>query len=141
MIIVLITGSAGLIGSEATCFFHERGFDIVGVDNNMREYFFGADGSTTWNRAQLESGLVNYRHRTIDIRDAAAIDALFAEFGTAIKLVIHTAAQPSHDWAAREPITDFTSDGLPACNFLYVKHVPNRRPPKVTGYPPASFCT
>ena len=69
MSIVLITGSAGLIGSEATRFFHERGFDIVGVDNNMREYFFGADGSTTWNRAQLESGLANYRHRAVDIRN------------------------------------------------------------------------
>ena len=118
MSIVLITGSAGLIGSEATRFFHERGFDIVGVDNNMREYFFGADGSTTWNRAQLESGLANYRHRAVDIRDAAAIDALFAEFGTAIELVIHTAAQPSHDWAAREPITDFTVNANGTLNLL-----------------------
>ena len=74
MSIVLITGSAGLIGSEATHFFHERGFDIVGVDNNMRQYFFGKDGSTTWNREQLEDCLANYHHRDADIRDTAAID-------------------------------------------------------------------
>ena len=118
MSIVLITGSAGLIGSEATRFFHERGFDIVGVDNNMRQYFFGADGSTTWNREQLEAGLPNYRHRDADIRDIAAIDALFAEFGKDIELVIHTAAQPSHDWAAREPITDFTVNANGTLNLL-----------------------
>ena len=118
MSIVLITGSAGLIGSEATRFFHERGFDIVGVDNNMREYFFGDDGSTTWNREQLQSGLANYRHRAVDIRDAAAIDALFADIGTDVELVIHTAAQPSHDWAAREPITDFTVNANGTLNLL-----------------------
>ena len=117
MSIALITGSAGLIGSEATRFFHERGFDIVGVDNNMRQYFFGADGSTTWNREQLE-GLTNYHHRDVDIRDTAAIDALFAECGKDIALVIHTAAQPSHDWAAREPITDFTVNANGTLNLL-----------------------
>ena len=79
----------------------------------MRQYFFGADGSTTWNREQLE-GLTNYRHRDVDIRDTAAIDALFAECGKDIALVIHTAAQPSHDWAARDPITDFTRDSSAA---------------------------
>ena len=118
MSIVLITGSAGLIGSEATRFFHERGFDIVGVDNNMRQYFFGEDGSTTWNREQLECGLSNYRHRDVDIRDTAAIDALFSKFGKDIALVIHTAAQPSHDWAAREPITDFTVNANGTLNLL-----------------------
>ena len=118
MSIVLITGSAGLIGSEATRFFHERGFDIVGVDNNMRQYFFGEDGSTTWNREQLEGGLSNYRHRDVDIRDTAAIDALFSKFGKDIALVIHTAAQPSHDWAAREPITDFTVNANGTLNLL-----------------------
>ncbi len=118
MSIVLITGSAGLIGSEATRFFHERGFDIVGVDNNMRQYFFGKDGSTTWNREQLEDCLANYHHRDADIRDTAAIDALFSEFGKNIALVIHTAAQPSHDWAAREPITDFTINANGTLNLL-----------------------
>jgi len=116
--VVLITGSAGLIGSEATRFFHQQGFDIVGIDNNMRQYFFGADGSTTWNREQLEAGLPKYQHRDIDIRDNRAIDALFAEYGKQIALVIHTAAQPSHDWAAREPITDFTVNANGTLNLL-----------------------
>ena len=118
MSVVLITGSAGLIGSEATRFFHQQGFDIVGIDNNMRQYFFGADGSTTWNREQLESGLPKYQHCDIDIRDNRAIDALFAEYGKQIALVIHTAAQPSHDWAAREPITDFTVNANGTLNLL-----------------------
>ena len=107
MSIALITGSAGLVGSEAARFMHERGFDIVGVDNDMRQYFFGADGSTAWNRAQLEKELPNYRHCDLDIRDVEGVNALFAECGKAIALVIHAAAQPSHDWAAREPLTDF----------------------------------
>ena len=118
MSVVLITGSAGLIGSEATRFFHQQGFDIVGIDNNMRQYFFGADGSTTWNREHLEAGLPKYQHRDIDIRDNRAIDALFAEYGKQIALVIHTAAQPSHDWAAREPITDFTVNANGTLNLL-----------------------
>jgi CDP-paratose 2-epimerase len=116
--VALITGSAGLIGSEAAKFFHEKGFDIVGVDNNMRQYFFGEDGSTTWNREQLQQGLDNYRHRDADIRDGEAIDAIFAECGKDIELVIHTAAQPSHDWAAREPITDFTVNANGTLNLL-----------------------
>ena len=108
MSIALITGSAGLIGSEASRFFHDRGLDILGLDNNMRQYFFGEDGSTTWNREALERDLGNYRHFDVDIRDPEAIEALFSEWGKNIELVIHAAAQPSHDWAAREPVTDFT---------------------------------
>src|SRR5256885_7440639 len=82
--------------------------DVVGIDNNMREYFFGADGSTHWNTLQLQQDLKNYTHHSIDIRDEQAINKLFSENGDAIDLVVHTAAQPSHDWAAREPATDFT---------------------------------
>src|SRR5205085_3808230 len=82
--------------------------DVVGIDNNMREYFFGADGSTHWNTLQLQQDLKNYNHHSIDIRDEQAVNQLFSENGDAIDLVVHTAAQPSHDWAAREPATDFT---------------------------------
>ena len=96
MSIALITGSAGLIGSESCKLFYEKGLEIVGIDNNMRAYFFGEDGSTQWNREALESTLTNYRHCAIDIRDASAIDQLFAEYGRSISVVIHTAAQPSH---------------------------------------------
>lgn len=118
MSIALITGSAGLIGSESSKFFHDKGFDIVGVDNNFREYFFGEDGSTQWNRETLENSLANYNHRSIDIRSEEQIDALFAEYGKDIEVVIHTAAQPSHDWAAREPLTDFSVNANGTLNVL-----------------------
>ena len=118
MSIALITGSAGLIGSESCKLFHEKGLEIVGIDNNMRAYFFGEDGSTQWNREALESTLTNYQHCAIDIRDASAIDQLFAEYGRSISVVIHTAAQPSHDWAAREPLTDFSVNANGTLNLL-----------------------
>src|SRR5437763_8805585 len=82
--------------------------DVVGIDKNMRDYFFVADGSTHWNTLQLQQDLKNYTHHSVDIRDEQAINGLFAENGDAIDLVVHCAAQPSHDWAAREPTTDFT---------------------------------
>jgi CDP-paratose 2-epimerase len=103
----LITGSAGLIGSEAAKFFAEKGFEIVGIDNNMRSYFFGEDASTEWNRKKVENQLKNsYHHYNVDIRDNDAVKKIFKEHK--FDLIIHTAAQPSHDWAAREPFTDFT---------------------------------
>jgi CDP-paratose 2-epimerase len=105
--VAIVTGSAGLIGSESAKFFHEEGFEVVGIDNNLRAYFFGQDGSTRWQREQLEKSLPHYRHCDLDIRDQPAIEALFARYGREIALVIHAAAQPSHDWAAREPLTDF----------------------------------
>jgi CDP-paratose 2-epimerase len=109
MKIVLITGSAGLIGSEAVRFFCQRGFLAVGVDNNMRQIFFGEEASTTWNRDRLlEEYPGRYVHHDVDVRDHAAVERIFEEYGRDIALIIHTAAQPSHDWAAREPYTDFT---------------------------------
>jgi CDP-paratose 2-epimerase len=108
MSVVLITGAAGLIGSEAALFFAGKGFDIVGIDNDMRRYFFGDEGSTVWRRERLERSVRGYRHVSADIRDEQAMEQVFAALGRDIALVIHTAAQPSHDWAAREPITDFT---------------------------------
>jgi CDP-paratose 2-epimerase len=108
MSVVLITGAAGLIGSESALFFAGQGFDIVGVDNDMRRYFFGDEGSTAWRRARLEQTVRGYQHVSADIRDERAMNDVFARYGREIALVIHTAAQPSHDWAAREPITDFT---------------------------------
>ena len=107
----LITGSAGLIGSEATRFFAAKGYRIVGVDNDMREYFFGPEASTTWNRERLEADLGEaYTHVVADIRDSSIMEKVVAEHVPDI--VIHTAAQPSHDWAAREPETDFTVNAL-----------------------------
>lgn len=107
----LVTGSAGLIGSQSVKFFIEKGFDVIGVDNNMREYFFGKEASTEWNEKKLEEDYRNhYFHYSIDIRDEKKIEKLFKE--NKFDLIIHTAAQPSHDWAAKEPITDFTVNAL-----------------------------
>jgi CDP-paratose 2-epimerase len=105
--IVIVTGSSGLIGSETAKFFHQQGFDVVGIDNNMRAYFFGQDASTEWNMRQLTNTLPRFSHVAIDVRDSGAMDALFKTYGKSIVLVVHCAAQPSHDWAAREPMTDF----------------------------------
>lgn len=109
MKIVLVTGSAGLVGSEAVRFFCERGFTVVGMDNDMRRAFFGQDASTSWNRDRLlEEHPGRYLHYDVDIRDHAAVRRVFAEYGRDIVLVIHCAAQPSHDWAATDPYTDFS---------------------------------
>ena len=106
---VLVTGSAGLIGSEAVRFFCNRGFNVVGIDNNMRQVFFGEDASTEWNRRRLsEQYGGQYIHHSVDIRDRSAVDEVFRMYGSDIDLIIHTAAQPSHDWAVRDPHTDFT---------------------------------
>jgi CDP-paratose 2-epimerase len=105
---ILITGSAGLIGSETAKFFHDKGFDVVGVDNNLRKTFFGENGCTLWNRARLSERLSRYTHVEADIRDQPAMDAVFARYGKDIACVVHCAAQPSHDWAANDPFMDFT---------------------------------
>ena len=118
MTIALITGSAGLIGSEAVAFFADKFDLVVGIDNNMREYFFGADGSTEWNRSRLAESYKNYEHRPADIREVSQLETIFQEYGTDIKLVLHTAAQPSHDWAAREPFTDFGINAVGTVNLL-----------------------
>lgn len=119
MSIAIITGSAGLIGSEATAFFAKQGLDVVGIDNDMRCVFFGEDASTAWNRQRLEKFLgAQYTHSEADIRDSDAISKIFKQYGSNIALVIHTAAQPSHDWAAREPMTDFTVNANGTLNLL-----------------------
>ncbi|MGB0452646.1 MAG: NAD-dependent epimerase/dehydratase family protein [Bacteriovoracaceae bacterium] len=118
MAVVIVTGSAGLIGSEAVKFFHEKGFDVVGIDNDLRKYFFGDDASTSWNRKKLEEGLPRYTHHSIDIRNLEDVQNIFKKYGSDIKTVIHTAAQPSHDWAAREPLTDYSVNATGTMNLL-----------------------
>lgn len=103
---VLITGSAGLIGSEAVRFFAEKNFQIVGIDNDMRSYFFGKEASTSWNTKLLIKQYQAYTHYSIDIRNEKKVQEIFKK--NRFDLIIHTASQPSHDWATREPITDFT---------------------------------
>jgi CDP-paratose 2-epimerase len=118
MKIALVTGSAGLIGSESVAFFSDKFDLVVGIDNNMRQYFFGAEGSTEWNRNRLTEAYPNYAHRNADIREVSQLEVIFKEFGADIKLIIHAAAQPSHDWAAREPFTDFTVNANGTLNML-----------------------
>src|SRR5689334_3374099 len=108
MSVVIVTGSAGLIGSEASRHFAALGLDVVGIDNDMRRVFFGEDASTQHQRTRLENELgPRYRHVEADIRNDEIINRLFERYGSDIALVIHTAAQPSHDWAAKSPKTDF----------------------------------
>lgn len=118
MSVVIVTGSSGLIGSETARFFHEQGFDVVGVDNDMRAYFFGEEASTAWNTRQLTSSLPRFRHCPIDIRDSGSVQRLFRDYGKDVSLVVHCAAQPSHDWAAREPATDFSVNATGTLELL-----------------------
>ena len=127
MSVALVTGSAGLIGSETSKRFHAEGFTIIGIDNDMRARFFGAEASTAKTRAKLESSLTNYFHNDLDIRDTEGVERLFHRFGSDIAAVVHTAAQPSHDWAAREPQTDFGVNAIGTLNLLEAtrKHCPD----------------
>lgn len=116
--ICIITGSSGLIGSESVEFFSNKFNKIIGIDNNMREKFFGKDASTEWNTQRLTSEFENLEHHNIDIRNIDDLEKLFHKYNSDIKLIIHAAAQPSHDWAAREPITDFTVNANGTMNML-----------------------
>ena len=118
MNICIITGSSGLIGSESVGFFADKFDKIIGIDNNMREVFFGANASTQWNTQKLVNDFDNFEHHAIDIRNVDELERLFLKYMSNIKLIVHTAAQPSHDWAAREPLTDFTVNANGTLNLL-----------------------
>jgi CDP-paratose 2-epimerase len=108
MPVVIVTGSSGLVGSATVRQFSRLGFDVIGIDNDMRRQFFGEAASTRWMSEQLAREFPSYRHHAIDIRDRESIDAIFRRAERDVVLVVHAAAQPSHDWAAREPHTDFS---------------------------------
>lgn len=118
MKIALITGSAGLIGSQACIFFSERGYKVIGIDNDMRSYFFGESSSTKDSLESLKSNINDYEHYNIDIREYDRLSDIFNKYSSDIEIVIHTAAQPSHDWAAKEPLTDFGVNALGTMNLL-----------------------
>lgn len=115
---IIITGAGGLIGGESVKFWHEKGYNIVGIDNDMRAYFFGKEASTHKNIIKQKELLKNYQYFNVDIRDKESIEKIFKEYSSDIKGLIHTAAQPSHDWAAREPFTDFSVNALGTLNML-----------------------
>jgi CDP-paratose 2-epimerase len=114
----IVTGSAGLIGSETVKRFAKDGLRVVGIDNDMRAQFFGAEASTKKTRDDLIVNVRGYEHHNIDIRDARAIDELFHQHRGQIAAVVHTASQPSHDWAARDPQTDFAINANGTLNLL-----------------------
>jgi CDP-paratose 2-epimerase len=122
---ILVTGSAGLIGSEAVTFFDALGFAVDGIDNNMRADFFGPTGDTTWNRQRLEATCDRYRHIDLDIRDRAGIDDVIRR--GQYDLVVHSAAQPSHDLAATRPLDDFDVNATATLNLLEAcrRHTPD----------------
>ena len=115
---VIVTGAGGLVGSETVQFFVERGYRVVGIENDSRRYFFGEEASTKSELEMLEGDFANFKNEWIDVRDYAGLTRIFATYGSDIEIVIHTAAQPSHDWAAREPLTDFGINANGTLNLL-----------------------
>ncbi len=113
---ILVTGSSGLIGSEAVEHFDRQGHQVIGIDNNMRRVFFGEQGDTTWNLERLRNATRNFTHLDADIRDRAALEALFRAHK--FDLIVHCAAQPSHDKARDIPILDFEVNALGTVNLL-----------------------
>ncbi len=125
--VVLVTGSAGLIGAETVRRFAGDGHDVVGIDNDMRAYFFGAEASTKWSAERLAEECPGYVHHDADIRDFDALNRIFHQYSGGIDLIVHTAAQPSHDWAAQEPLTDF---GVNATGTLHLLEMTRHHAPE-----------
>ena len=118
MSIVVITGSTGLVGSEAVNFFCDKGFDVLGIDNNLRKFFFGPDGSTSWVKKNLLKRNKKFKNFNIDIRNFQIIEKIFKKYKKNISLIIHCAAQPSHDYGKRNPILDFNVNATGTLNLL-----------------------
>src|SRR5437868_4307745 len=118
MPVAIITGAGGLIGSEAVGHFVGEGFDVVGIENDMRARFFGPESSTSHVTERLVSQHPEFRWENADIRDAETVERIFREHAGQIELVVHTAAQPSHDWAASDPQTDFGVNANGTLNLL-----------------------
>src|SRR5947209_465471 len=118
MATALVTGSAGLIGSEAVRHFARTGLDVVGIDNDMRGVFFGPTASTQWMRDELVRDVPGYRHLDLDVRDREGVMGVLRDLARDLVLVVQAAAQPSHYWASREPFTDFDVNAVGTLNLL-----------------------
>ena len=118
MSVVIITGSCGLVGSESAIFFSKKGFDVIGIDNNFRKVFFGKDGDISWIKKKLASSLNRYHHYNTDIRNYDSLKKIFLKYKKNIKIIIHAAAQPSHDWAKNKPFIDFNINAKGTLNLL-----------------------
>jgi len=118
MSLVIITGSSGLVGSESVNFFCDKGFDVIGIDNNLRKFFFGKNGSTSWIKSQLIKRNKNFRSLDIDIRNFSKLNHLFKKYSKNISVIIHCAAQPSHDYGKKFPFLDFHVNATGTLNLL-----------------------
>ena len=127
MSIVIITGANGLVGSEAVSFFSKKKYKVIGIDNNLRKFFFGEDGSTSWIKRKIIRENKNYIHHNIDIRNSQSLDKLFKRYKNNISLIIHCAAQPSHDYGKNYPKIDFNVNATGTLNLLELtkKYCPN----------------
>jgi CDP-paratose 2-epimerase len=118
MSVALITGSCGLVGAESTSYFSKKGFDTIGIDNNTRKFFFGRDGDISWVKSKLKRNLKNYKHFNIDIRNYELLKKIFLKYKKKIDVIIHCAAQPSHDWAKDQAFIDFDINAKGTLNLL-----------------------
>jgi CDP-paratose 2-epimerase len=118
MSVVIITGSSGLVGSESVDFFCHKGFDVIGIDNNLRKTFFGKEASTVWVKNKLIKKHKNFKNYNIDIRSISSLEKIFKNFKKNISLIIHCAAQPSHDYGKNFPILDFNVNATGTLNLL-----------------------
>ena len=127
MSIILITGSSGLVGSESVNFFSKKGFDVIGIDNNLRKFFFGNDGSTHWVKNKLLKTNKNFKSLSLDIRNYNGLKKIFKKYKKNISLIIHCAAQPSHDYGKNFPKIDFSVNATGTLNLLELtkKYCPN----------------
>ena len=127
MSIILITGSSGLVGSESVNFFSKKGFDVIGIDNNLRKFFFGNDGSTHWVKNNLLKNNKNFKSFNLDIRNYNGLKKIFKKYKKNISLIIHCAAQPSHDYGKNFPKIDFNVNATGTLNLLELtkKYCPN----------------
>ena len=123
MKIALITGSCGLVGSESSIFFSKKNFKIIGIDNNARKSFFGKDGDIEWVKKNLKKDLKEYVHYNLDIRNFTKLKKIFSKYKKNIKVIIHAAAQPSHDWAKNKPFTDFEINAKGTLNLLELTRI------------------
>ena len=118
MKLALITGSCGLVGSESSIFFSKKNFKILGIDNNTRKFFFGKDGDISWVKKNLKKNIKNYSHFNVDIRNYKTLEKIFTKYKKNIKIIIHAAAQPSHDWAKNKPFIDFDINAKGTLNLF-----------------------
>ena len=118
MSVVIITGSTGLVGSEAVNFFCDKGFDVVGIDNNLRRFFFGNDGSTLWIKNKLLKRNKKFKNFNVDIRNTENLKKIFKKYSKNTALIIHCAAQPSHDYGKKFPVIDFNVNATGTLNLL-----------------------